>query len=161
LKKEVAAILGIGIVAFSLGCVKEQVKDLVQKPTLNVTDITLESLTLKDATFRTTLVITNPNPFGGQVESLTYKLYYLQDGQPKYLGEGGTTEPVTINADGETTTQQYTTVENLALLKTLKELLEQGSVQVKAIGTVQLKVRPTGFVTFTIDFETVKEIVLT
>ena len=108
----------------------------VKQPAVTVSDISLAGISLTKMTVNTTVVISNPNPVGANLNRVGFDVEYL-DGTPQYLGHGEVRE-VDIAPDGNTSVTIPVTVGNLQALKALGSLSEKGAITLRVNGSAAI-----------------------
>jgi LEA14-like dessication related protein len=106
---------------------------LLKDPIISVEKVSLSSLSLQDLGLDVTLSITNPNAFGITLKSLSFDIYYQQEGEWTFLSHGEQ-NGITIKP-GENHVTVPVTVNNAELLKSLLGLLMKGEMPVRIKGT--------------------------
>jgi LEA14-like dessication related protein len=130
-----ALLLCIGLLCMS-GCTTR-----LQEPTVTVTDITLEAISLSSMTVLVTVRVDNPNPVGVTIADLSFDLFYEANDGEQYLGHGGQ-ENLTIRAENSTSFGVPVRVDNLQALRAAVVLFREKSLTLVARGaaTVDLKI---------------------
>lgn len=125
---------------FTCGCSSEPP---LQAPEVTVTDIALADLSLRSMTVNTTILVSNPNPVGANLNRIVFDVYYL-DGTPRYLGHGERHE-VDISANGNTSIAIPVIVDNLQALRAIGTLAEKGSITLRVNGSAFIDVAVTEY----------------
>lgn len=106
---------------------------LLKNPVISVEKVSLSSLSLQDLGLDVTLSITNPNAFGITLKSLSFDIYYQQEGVWTFLSHGDQTSiPI---SPGENHVTIPVTVNNAELLRSLLGLLMKGEMPIQIKGT--------------------------
>lgn len=114
----------------------------VKEPTVTVGDITLSDISLTKMIVNTTVLVHNPNPFGGRISRVAFDVYHPADG-PKYLGHGEKKD-IDIKENGTTEVTIPVTVGTMDAATALSSLVRKGSITLDVNGSafVDLKVMP-------------------
>ena len=143
------ALLSIAIAIAVSGCTEQ-----IQKPTVSVSDISVKGVTPQNLNLDVHVIIDNPNPVGANLTKVAFDIYYLENGQSKYLGHGEKNN-VEIRKQGQTTVTVPVVVENQQAINALMEAAKKGAITIKTSGSAFLDLQVT---TFEIPFETSNEI---
>jgi LEA14-like dessication related protein len=107
-----------------------------KSPEISVQGVTLKSLSFGGLSLDVTLQVTNPNPFGLTLDSLTFDVYY-QDGSDWVYLSHGEKKGITVNP-GENEITVPVTVDNAELLRSLAGFITSGEVTVQVRGTASV-----------------------
>lgn len=143
-------LLLIFIVIAVSGCTEQ-----IQRPTVTVSDITVRGITLQTLDLDTHIIIDNPNPVGANLTRITLDIYYLENGEPKYLGHGEKYN-VEVRSQGQTTVTVPVVVENQQIIRAVVEAARRGAITIRVSGSAFMDLRVT---TFEIPFEASREVV--
>jgi LEA14-like dessication related protein len=106
---------------------------LLKDPVISVEKVSLSSLSLHDLGLDVTLSVSNPNPLGITLKSLSFDIYYQQGEDWVYLSHGEQND-ITIKP-GENQVTVPVTVNNAELLRSLFGLLMKGEMPILIKGT--------------------------
>lgn len=148
--RELALFLIAAAVAVS-GCA-----EALQKPTVSVSDITVRGITPQTLDLDAHVIIDNPNPVGANLTKIAFDLYYLENGQSKYLGHGEKYN-VEVRSQGQTTVIVPVVIDNQQAVGAVIEAARRGAVTIRASGSAFLDLKVT---TFEIPFEESRQIAL-
>ncbi len=115
----------------------------LKEPEVVVTDISLADLSLGSMTVNTTILVSNPNPVGANLNKLIFDLWYL-DGDLHYLGHGEQYE-VDIRENGNTSVTIPITISNLQALRAIGTLAEKGAITLKVNGSAFIDIAVTEY----------------
>ena len=115
----------------------------LKEPDVSVTEISLADVSLRSMTVNTTILVSNPNPVGANLNKLTFDLWYLAD-EMQYLGHGEQYE-VDIRENGNTSITIPITISNLQALKAIGTLAEKGAITLKVNGSAFIDVAVTEY----------------
>ena len=147
------AFLSIAIAIAVSGCT-EQIQEQIQKPTVSVSSINVKGITPQNLNLYVHVIIDNPNPVGANLTKVAFDIYYLENGQSKYLGHGEKYN-VEVRKQGQTTVTVPVVVENQQAINALMEAAKKGAITIRTSGSAFLDLKVT---TFEIPFETSNEI---
>jgi LEA14-like dessication related protein len=125
---------------FTCGCSTEPP---LQPPDVTVTDIALADVSLRSMTVNTTILVSNPNPVGANLNRIVFDVYYL-DGSPRYLGHGERHE-VDIKEKDNTSITIPVVIDNLQALRAIGTLAEKGSITIRVNGSAFIDVAVTEY----------------
>ena len=131
----------LGILLLCLTCVcLSGCSTPLREPTVTVTSISLEGISLTSISIGTEIRVENPNPVGITLANLTFDLFYETDDGQRYLGHGGK-ENLTIPKNSTSTFHIPVEIGNVQALQALGVLVKKGSLSLVARGmaTVDLK----------------------
>lgn len=131
------------------GCTEE-----LQKPTVSVSDITVSGITLQTLNLDARIIIDNPNPVGANLTKIAFDIYYLENGESRYLGHGEKSN-VEVRKQGPTPVIVPVVVENQQAIKAVIEAARRGAVTIRVSGSAFLDL---GVTTFEIPFEDRREV---
>ena len=112
------------------------------EPTVTVTDLTMEEISLTSLTVLARVQVTNPNPVGITIANLTFDLFYVTGEGEQYLGHGGR-ENLVIPKDNTTTFDIPLKIGSLQALQALGVALEDRSLTLVARGTAAVDLKIT------------------
>ncbi|MBN1432335.1 MAG: LEA type 2 family protein [Methanomicrobiaceae archaeon] len=58
------------------------------EPSIEIAGAGIEGVGIEATTLNVAIVVKNPLPFGGNIESLEYRIFLVRDGEEVFLGEG-------------------------------------------------------------------------
>lgn len=146
-------LLALALLLTSCAVVKEKVEAM--KPTIEVQDVSLISITPTTAKLNFTLNINNPNPIGATISRLSYEAYFYKDMKWVFLGKGERGE-ILIKERGITAIDVPFELQIKEAILALFQFFFQGrKIDIKVKGSAWLKVGP---ISFEIPFEQVRTI---
>ncbi len=122
-------ILAVTAALFA-GCAGPQ----LARPTIAVDGIALENVSLSALDLSVRLTVANPNPLGATLENVSFDLYFLDEGEQKFLAHGERTG-FEIRPDGDTTVAIPVRVDNLRLVQAMLAILREGSLTFRVSGS--------------------------
>jgi LEA14-like dessication related protein len=147
-KTWVIALIVVVVSALSVCC--------LQKPTVEVGDITVTSISPSSTTVDVEITIDNPNPLGATLDSIVFDAYRVDGGEEQFLAHGEKLDQTHIRANGESVIAIPATVSNSEALQVLYEYKVQGKpLTLKLVGSVSLNLKITSV---TIPFDTTRTI---
>jgi len=146
--RKLALFLIAAAIAVS-GCTEE-----IRKPTVSVSDITVRGITPQTLNLDAHVIIDNPNPVGANLTKIAFDLYYLENGQSKYLGHGEKYN-VEIRSRGQTTVTVPVVIDNQQAVGAVLEAARRGAITIRVSGSAFLDLRVT---TFEVPFEDRREV---
>jgi len=134
--------LGILVLCFGCallcGCSTPQLAE----PTVTVTDLSMEEISLTSLTVLTRVQVSNPNPVGITIANLSFDLFYVTDEGEQYLGHG-VKENLVIPKDNTTSFDIPVKVGSLQALQALGVALEDRSLTLVVRGTAAVDLKLT------------------
>ncbi|HIH69644.1 PEGA domain-containing protein [Methermicoccus shengliensis] len=128
----------------------------IEKPTVTVDSVSVKNVAPRALDLEVRVIVSNPNSIGAHLTKVVFDIYYLKNGEQKYLGHGELRD-VDIRSQGDTTITVPITVDNSRAIAGLRELAKSGAVKIKVSGSAYLDLKAT---TLEIPFEKTKEVSL-
>jgi len=132
---------GILLICFACVCLSGCSNPL-REPTVTVTSIALEGISLTTISIGTEIRVENPNPVGITLANLTFDLFYETEEGLRYLGHGGG-ENLTIPKNSTSTFHIPVEIENVQALQALGVMVKKGSLSLVARGTAAVDLKIT------------------
>ncbi|MDD1668011.1 MAG: LEA type 2 family protein [Methanomicrobiales archaeon] len=133
--------LGVLLLFISCACLGGCINPL-REPTVTMTSITLEGITLSTVSVITTIRVDNPNPVGITLASLDFDLFYETGDGERYLGNGRR-ENLVIPANSTTTFDIPVGIDTARAIEAAGVLLREGSLTLVARGTAAVDLKVT------------------
>jgi LEA14-like dessication related protein len=114
----------------------------LKEPTVTVTDLSMEEISLSSLTVLTRVQVTNPNPVGITIANLSFDVFYVTDEGEQYLGHGGR-EDLVIPKDNTTSFDIPVKIGSLQALQALGVALEDRSLTLVVRGTAAVDLKLT------------------
>ena len=130
---------------------------LFQQPTITVKNVSVQNFNLTSADLLIYATVHNPNPIGATLTKITYNIYYLRNGEFRFLGSGER-GGFQVPAQANVTLGLPVTVTNAEVVRTTAQALREGSVTVLVNGTASLDL---GITTFDIPYNQTQKVNLT
>lgn len=126
----------------------------LEKPTVTVDGIGIESVTPARTDLSLRLIVENPNPIGATLTRLSFDVYFLDAEQAVDLAHGEQ-EGIEIRPDGETNVTVPVTVDNAPLVRAFLRGLQDGAITLRVNGSATLDY---GIATFEVPFSRTIEV---
>jgi len=139
MKKSAIILLSLFVVSMTGGC--KILKSLVRSPSIQLDTVVLKSTSLFQGDLEFTFNITNPNPIGVAVDSMTYQLSI--DG--KKTMEGSSTQGIALPAMATKSITVPLTVNYMESIDSLLDFFKKDSITYEVAGTFKIG-------TFTVPF---------
>lgn len=116
----------------------------IGKPTAEVESVKVNQVTVNKTELTVQITAHNPNPLGVTLDKVEYDVYFLQNGNPEFLGEGVRKRNVQIGADADTTFVVPFEAGNSDAIRALAEFARnEGKVRIKVKGSVFVDLKIT------------------
>lgn len=145
-----AVILLTGVLLCCAGCVVPP----IEEPTVTVSGIGIENVTLRSTDLLLRLIVDNPNPIGATLARVSFDIHFLEGGQAVYLAHGEQ-EDIEIRPAGETSVTVPVTVDNPPLVRAVLHGLQDGAIILQVNGSATLDY---GIATFDVPFNRTVEV---
>jgi LEA14-like dessication related protein len=133
----------LGVLLLCLGCAfLGGCSAPLKEPTVTVTDLSMEEISLTSLTVLARVQVTNPNPVGITIANLTFDLFYVTGEGEQYLGHGGR-ENLVIPKDSTTSYDIPVKIGSLQALQALGAALEDRSITLVVRGTAAVDLKLT------------------
>ncbi len=114
----------------------------LREPTVTMTSITLEGISLSTISVITTIRVDNPNPVGITLANLDFDLFYETGDGERYLGHGRR-ENLVIPANSTSTFDIPVGIDTARAIEAAGALLREGSLTMIARGTAAVDLKVT------------------
>lgn len=116
----------------------------IGKPTADVKSVKVNEITFNTTELTVQIIAHNPNPLGVTLNKVNYNVYFLQNGNPKFLGDGVRTKNIHVRADGDTTFTVPFEANNSDAIRALGEFArDEGEVRIKVNGSIFVDLKIT------------------
>jgi LEA14-like dessication related protein len=133
----------IGILLLCLGCVFLcGCSTPLAEPTVTVTDLTVEDISLTSLTVLAQVQVVNPNPVGVTIANLSFDLFYVTGEGEQYLGHGGR-ENLVISKESTTSFDIPVKIGSLQALQAIGVALNERSITLVVRGTAAVDLKVT------------------
>ena len=123
-----------------------------------ITSITLREIGLTRLSVDIGVMVENPNPIGATVDRVAYDIYFQLNNEWVHLGRADKDENIAIGSHEQVTVEVTHEIGTLSVVRMLLQaFLQQGVVDIKASGSVWIKI---WFMSFEIPFEHVGAVAL-
>ena len=130
----------IGFILIVLSCcsactgVRELVETFLHKPQITLDEVTLENASLLEATMVFHYKITNPNPIGAKLDSITYSLNF----NDKEFVKGTLDQGIQIRASGSEIIALPITINYLEMFQSITEFIQAETINYHIFGSAGL-----------------------
>jgi LEA14-like dessication related protein len=114
----------------------------LKQPTVTVTDITMQGVSLSSTSVLATVQVENPNPVGITIANLSFDLFYETGDGERYLGHGGR-ENLVIPKESTSRFDIPVEIGNVQALQAGVVLLREGSLTLVTRGTAAVDLKIT------------------
>jgi LEA14-like dessication related protein len=114
----------------------------LKAPTVTLTDITLQGISLPSSSTIATVKVDNTNPIGITLADVTFDLFYVTGDGEKYLGHGGQ-ENLTVKGGGVSSFEIPVEVGNVQAIQAAAVLVKEKSLTLVARGTAAVDLKIT------------------
>ncbi len=133
----------LGVFLLCLGCtLLSGCSTPLAEPTVTVTDLSMQEISLTSLTVLAQVQVKNPNPVGITIANLSFDLFYMTGEGEQYLGHGGR-ENLVIPKDSTTSFDIPVKVGSLQALQALGVALEDRSLTLVVRGTAAVDLKLT------------------
>jgi LEA14-like dessication related protein len=112
------------------------------EPTVTVTDLSMQEVSLASLTVLARVQVTNPNPVGVTIANLSFDLFYVTGEGEQYLGHGGR-ENLVIPKDNTTSFDIPVKIGSLQALQAFGVALNERSITLVVRGTAAVDLKIT------------------
>jgi len=114
----------------------------LREPTVTVTDLSMEDISLSSVTVLARVQVENPNPVGITIANLSFDVFYLTAEGEQYLGHGGR-ENLVIPKDSTTSFDIPVKIGSLQALQAVGSALENHTITLVMRGTAAVDLKIT------------------
>jgi LEA14-like dessication related protein len=129
--KTLFLLLAMVMIALGAGCTGDAI---IQEPTAEVTAIAITGIGLQQLDLDVSVLVGNPNPVGGTIETIEFDIFFDENGRETFLGRGGG-GPVSLPAGGETEVTLPVSVSTPGLVQAILAAARDGGVVLVVRGT--------------------------
>jgi LEA14-like dessication related protein len=112
------------------------------EPTVTVTDLSMEEVSLTSLTVLARVQVVNPNPVGVTIANLSFDLFYVTSEGEQYLGHGGR-ENLVIPKESTTSFDIPVKIGSLQALQAIGVALNERSITLVVRGTAAVDLKVT------------------
>jgi LEA14-like dessication related protein len=133
----------LGVLVLCFGCaLLGGCSTPLKEPTVTVTDLSMEEISLTSLTVLARVQVINPNPVGITIANLSFDLFYETKDGENYLGHGGR-ENLVIPKDSTSSFDIPVKIGSLQALQALGVALEDRSITLVMRGTAAVDLKVT------------------